>query len=88
MDAFLAWMNGLDAVKVAETNSFHSQAHREEMRRHEADKRGRVVSESKFQHELNDIGQMWSQRDLKQLRQKTTLMRRIENNPIEKEVKL
>lgn len=26
--AFILWMNGLDAVEVAKTNSFHSVAHR------------------------------------------------------------
>lgn len=81
MDSFLAWMKTLDAVEVARTNSFHSLAHRDEMQRHDLDKRGRAVTESRHMRVLVDVGQMWANRDLKAMNKKNTTVQRIENNP-------
>jgi hypothetical protein len=85
MDEFVLWMQSLDPVAVAANNSFHSQNHRDEMKRHELDKRGRVVTETHLIRVLVDVGQMWADRDLKALKKNTSTMQRIENNPIKEE---
>lgn len=82
-DEFSLWMQTLDPLELAATNSFHSRAHREEMLRHELDKARRTVSESRFTRELRDIGEMWDARatPVVKAKRKATLAKRIKANP-------
>lgn len=73
MNDFVLWMNGLDPVKVAAEESFHSAKHREAMRIHEFEKMRRVLRPNLLQaHEerLHKIGEQWRLKEAQKSRQR------------------
>ena len=68
MNAFLLWMESLDPVKVAATESFHSENHRKSMALHEAEKVRLSCERSRLQEYdafLARVAEVWANRDAK-----------------------
>jgi hypothetical protein len=66
MNEFVLWMQGLDPVKVAANESFHSSNHRQAMQIHEFEKMRRELRPNLVQaHEekLQMVGEQWKLKD-------------------------
>lgn len=85
IDEFILWMQSLDAEKVAATESFHSQNHRDWVALHEFEK-SRIAAAhyrlANFQRQLTRIDESWTRRDQRANRKAETVRERVVANPI------
>jgi len=73
MNEFVLWMQGLDPVKVAANESFHSSNHRQAMQIHEFEKMRRQLRPNLLQaHEekLAQIGENWKLKQARKTRER------------------
>lgn len=85
MNEFLLWMQSLDAQKIAATESFHSQNHRDWMALHEFEKTRRSCQSTRtdnFERQLTRIAESWDRRDKRSDRKAETVRERVVANPI------
>lgn len=84
-NAFVLWMNSLDASEVAANESFHSRNHRDWIHLHEMEKQRIAFEQSpfhSFQLHLTRLSQMWALRDERNSQRAVTTKERVAANPV------